>query len=177
MAELDGRERSQQPPEQTPEAEDWGAYERQYYRAATSYDTFGDFKQAILAFRTRLSREQLALVRTWTDIGSRNPWIGKAYDPPFTELSIHICQDIRELADKLLHGNWCLGQSFALENICFINQIDGADEWLTIRGEVPFESITMQTFHETREEAETRLTATIERIRQATDEQLRQLDY
>ena len=159
------------------EPTDWRIYERQYYTAFTGYESFEEFRQAILAFRAGLTPEQRNLVRGWIKIGRQNPWISQADDPPFNELSFHICGQFRELAERLLHGNWCLGQAFALENLCFINQVDGGDEWLTIRGVVPFESITMQSSRETREEAEARLAATIERIRRATDEQLRCLEY
>jgi hypothetical protein len=158
-------------------AEDWRDYERQFRTAFTNYGSFEEFQQAIQKFRAQLTPAQLQLVRDWIEIGQGNPWISEANDPPFNELSFHICQDIRELADRLLHGNWCLGQAFSLDNICFINQVDGGDEWLTIRDRVSFESITMQTFDESREQAEARLFRTIERIRRATEEQLRQLEY
>jgi len=158
--------------------EDWRPYERQYHIAYTGYHSFEEFQAAIRAARARFSPEQLDLVRQWIAIGNENLWISEAQDPPFNELSFRICQDFRELVERLLHsGRWGLGQAFALENICFINQLDGGDEWLTIRGAVPFESITMQTYHETREEAEARLAETIESIRNATDEQLRRLEY
>ena len=175
MAEDDSREFSGTAAS-TPEDE-WREYERQFERGFTNYGTFEEFWQAILDFRACLTPEQLALVRGWMAIGEKNPWISRAVDPPFNELSFHTCQGFRELAEKLLHGSWCLGQAFALENFCFINQVGGGDEWLAIRGDVSFESITMQAFQETREEAEARLAETIERIRRATDEQLRRLEY
>jgi hypothetical protein len=121
--------------------------------------------------------EQLDRIRQWVLLGRRNPWISEAVDPPFDEHSFHICRDFRELAERLLHGNWCLGQAFALDNLCFINQVEYGGEWLTIRGDVVFESITMPTRQESREQAEMRLCSTIERIQRATDEQLRRLEY
>jgi len=159
------------------DADHWKSYERQYRTTCTNFDSFTEFRQAILDFRAQLTADQLGLVREWIAIGRANPWIAKACDPPFNELSFGICQDFRELAERLLHGNWCLGQAFALENLCFINQIDGGDEWLTIRGAIPFEAITMQSYNETIEQAEERLRETIERIRRASDEQLRGLNY
>jgi hypothetical protein len=161
----------------TAEADEWREYEQQFRTTFTQFDSFEEFRQAILNFRAGLTPQQLELIRSWIAIGRENPWISEADDPPFTELSFHLCQDIRELAEKLLHGNWCLGQAFALDDLCFINQIDGGDEWLTIRGATSFESITMQTFDEAREQAEARLYETIDCIRRATDEQLRRLDY
>ncbi len=116
-------------------------------------------------------------IRTWLRIGNENPWIAQAYDPPFTELSFQICADIRELTERILHGNWCLGQAFALEDICFINQVNGGDEWLTIKGSTSFDSITMKTDRETQEEAEQRLRETVEAIRQSTEIQCKRLEY
>jgi len=78
---------------------------------------------------------------------------------------------------RILHGNWGLGQAYILGDICFINQVNGGDEWLTIKGKTAFESITMQTHQETREEAETRLRQIIPRIQAATEEQCRLLEY
>lgn len=141
------------------------------------FESAADYRRRCEAKIGELTAEQREQLAWWVAIGRRNPWIREAVDPPFTVLSFHFCRDIRELAERLLHGNWCLGQAFTLGEICFINQIDGGDEWLTIKGRTPFESITMQTFNESHEEAEERLHRTIERIRQATEEQCRKLDY
>jgi len=48
------------------------------------------------------------------------------------------------LENWLKKGNWCLGQGFGYQNICFINQIAGGDEWLTIKDDYAFESITFE---------------------------------
>jgi len=44
------------------------------------------------------------------------------------------------------HGNWCLGDTAIHKNLCFIQQIDGGDEWLTIKNfpdeAIAFESIS-----------------------------------
>jgi hypothetical protein len=144
------------------------------FHPAGSYD---EFQRCCAAKIATLTAEQRDILAAWLAIGRQNPWIARAVDPPFTVLSFHFCRDVRELAERLLHGNWCLGQAFALGEICFINQVNGGDEWLTIKGRTPFESITMQTFTETRENAEHRLYRTVERIRKATEEQCRQLLY
>ena len=124
-----------------------------------------------------LTPEEQALVAIWLRLGRQNPWIRKAWDPPFDELSFILCGDVRHLAEMIFRGNWCLGKAFALGDICFINQMDGGDEWLTIKGRTAFESITMRTFNETRTKAEARLKETIERIRTATEAQCRRLEY
>ena len=80
---------------------------------------------------------------TWLKIGKRNTWIREAWDPPFDNDSFYYCADTAELKEKFEHGNWCLGQAFCLGDLCFIQQVDGGDEWLTIKKDLPFESITM----------------------------------
>lgn len=172
-----GQYNSRAEPAEDSESHEWREYERQFQMSSRGYASFEEFRKAILDFRAALTSQERDLVQTWLEIGRRNVWISQAIDPPFTELSFRICRDLRELADRILRGNWSLGTAFTLENICFINKINGGDEWLTIREAVSFESITMQTFHESREEAEERLAATINRIRQASDKQLRDLEY
>jgi hypothetical protein len=120
------------------------------------------------------------LKHSWFEIGRNNPWIRVATDPPFTLESFSgeaDCATVQELVRNLLRGNWCLGTAFSHEDICFINQVDGGDEWLTIKGRTPFESITFRTFQESSADAERRAYETIARIRQATEEQCRNLDY
>lgn len=124
-----------------------------------------------------VSQQVRSQLRTFLRIGRQNPWIREANDPPFTELSFHVCEDEDELVERLLHGNWCLGQAFVLGDLCFINQVDGGDEWLTIKGNTAFESITMQTHSETRGAAEARLRNILRRINAASEEQCKKLEY
>lgn len=83
-------------------------------------------------------------IDVWINLGRSNPWISCAWDPPFNRDSFYECQTSEELKEKFEHGNWCLGQAFYHKDICFINQIDGGDEWLTIRHDIAFESISWQ---------------------------------
>jgi hypothetical protein len=79
-------------------------------------------------------------VATWLAVGEANRWIRRAWDPPFTRRCFVECADAAELAERLAHGNWCLGQAFFLGDLCFIQQVGGGDEWLVIRHNVAFES-------------------------------------
>jgi len=88
---------------------------------------------------------------TWVMIGKRNLWIREAYDPPFTKTMLEKCETVEALQEKLSHTGWCLGQGFFFQNLCFINQIDGGDEWLTIKDDYDFESITFSGFIKTGE--------------------------
>ncbi len=120
------------------------------------------------------------LKEAWLKIGKKNPWIREAVDPPFTMESLSgeaDCESVQQLVRNILRGNWCLGTAFHHEDICFINQVEGGDEWLTIKGKTPFESITFHTAWESDEQAEKRAYETIDRIQRATEEQCKNLDY
>jgi len=112
------------------------------------------------------------MIEEWVRVGQRNPWIRGAFDPSFDKDIFYECKDLEELTEQFLHGNWCLGSAFYLGNLCFINQINAGDEWLTIRNDTPFESITMRPTIRNGE-----LPGLIERFKSATDEQLKNLDY
>ena len=79
-------------------------------------------------------------VATWLAIGEANRWIRRACDPPCTRASFVECGYVAELATRLAHGNWCLGQAFFLGDLCFIQQVGGGDEWLVIKENIAFES-------------------------------------
>ena len=81
-------------------------------------------------------------IPTWVKIGKQNPFIRQAGDPPFNTLSFQSCISDDELLDKFEHGNWCLGQAFYRRDLCFIQQSQGGDEWLVIKQDTPFESIS-----------------------------------
>jgi hypothetical protein len=83
---------------------------------------------------------------SWDKIGNRNLWIREAYDPPFTKKMLEKCDTVESLQEKLSHTGWCLGQGFCYQNLCFINQMEGGDEWLTIKDDYPFETITFADF-------------------------------
>jgi len=82
------------------------------------------------------------LLDIWETIGKQNIWIAEAHDPPFEKTMLDKCYTPEELQSKLAHDNWCLGQGFYYQNLCFINQSDGGDEWLTIKDNYDFESIS-----------------------------------
>lgn len=110
----------------------------------------------------------------WTEIGRANPWISQAYDPPFSRRSFCECPTLDDLREKLAQDNWCLGAAFVLGDLCFINQVDGGDEWLVIKQDVPFESISCA--HIIRRDSGT-FDELVRRIRVATLEQCRNLEY
>ncbi|HKX24265.1 MAG TPA: DUF3846 domain-containing protein [Candidatus Saccharimonadales bacterium] len=112
------------------------------------------------------------LIEKWLRIGQENPWIRTAYDPPFTWESFAECYTLAELQERIVQASWSLGTAFYYRDLCFINQIDGGDEWLTIRYDIAFESITFAPFIERGEFA-----SLVQRLLTASKEQCQQLEY
>lgn len=110
------------------------------------------------------------LIKEWVRIGQENPWISRAVDPPFDETMFVECESLEELYDRLKTG-WCVGTAFYLGTLAFINQVDGGDEWLVIRGTVPFESITAHAM------SFDRFREWYERVMRASDKDLARLKY
>lgn len=108
----------------------------------------------------------------WLEIGHKNPWISEASDPPFSRKSFVVCNSVEELYIFIWHGNWSLGTAFILGDLCFINQVDGGDEYLTIKQDLPFESASLLAM--IRADGFFNF---IERIQKATLEQCKRLEY
>ena len=71
----------------------------------------------------------------------------------------------------MIKGNWILGQPFYFKNLCFINQINAGDEFLVIRDDIEFESITSECFSEQQFED------WVNCVLNASENQLRTLEY
>lgn len=108
----------------------------------------------------------------WFEIGRTTPPLHDAVDPEFTPDSFTGCFSLQELRERFEHGNWSLGTSFYYKDLCFICRVDGADEWLTIRHGVAFESISFMPIIEHGE-----FDSLIARLLAATKEQCLRLEY
>jgi hypothetical protein len=131
-------------------------------------------------FAERLKEEKEATraaswIPTWLKFGRENPWIRRASDPPFNTQSFYPCVSDDDLLDKFAQGNWCAGQAFYRGDLCFINQSNGGDEWLTIKRNVPFESISFG--HIINKEGRAAAQALLDRLRTASVERCRELEY
>jgi len=101
-------------------------------------------------------------------------------DEPFAEFdyeySFHRCSSLEELKNKFLQGNWSIRQGFLYENLAFINQVNGGDEWWTLKEFddklFDFESITFNYIIRNNE-----FEGFIERLLKATKEQCKKLEY
>ena len=74
-------------------------------------------------------------------------------EDPFAETDYKYCftrcSTLAELKTFFLQGNWAIRQGFIYKSLAFINQINGGDEWWTLKkfpdGEIiAFESISMR---------------------------------
>src|SRR5260370_472459 len=71
--------------------------------------------------------------------------------------------------------HWGLAQAFYRGDSCFINQVDAADEWLAIKQDKPFESISLGRI--IRDEGRDAAQVLLDRLRKAPVERCRELDY
>lgn len=108
----------------------------------------------------------------WYRLGVSNPSVSAAIDPPFTPGSFVGCYSTDELEEQISRGNWSIGTAFYYRDLCFIQQVDGGDEWLTIRHGIAFESMTLEPYIE-----EGRFAQLIRRLLAATKAQCQALTY
>ena len=111
----------------------------------------------------------------WLELGRKNRWVKRASDPEFNERSFYACRDMVELISKFRQGNWSLGSAFTLGNLCFIQQEDGGDEWLTIKEDLAFESMSCGWM--IRHRGEAYFVAIVEAIQRASKDDCRMLHY
>jgi hypothetical protein len=83
----------------------------------------------------------------WLKVGGidfeDDPFMENDYGYEFTEFD-----SIEELEEFFDHGNWAIRQGAVYKDLAFINQVNGGDEWWTLKnfdGEwIDFESITFR---------------------------------
>lgn len=87
----------------------------------------------------------------------KNDWLKTGgvmfQDDPMADLDYTFCftecKTLKELKEYFIRGNWAIRQGFKLENLAFVNQDNGGDEWKVFKkfpdGElITFESISMR---------------------------------
>lgn len=119
-------------------------------------------------------------------IGMKNGWCSGQYaiqdgdyiveEDRLNKNSFKIYTDLEELKETLSRDNWCLGTSCIYNDLCFMNQVDGGGEWLTIKrfGDeaIAFESMSMSLIIKDGEFEET-----ISRLEAATKKQCQTWTY
>lgn len=90
------------------------------------------------------------------EIGMKNGWCNGRYamedGNPIVENdrlnmnSFTVIESEEALKAFFAYGNWCLGQAVIFKDLCFIQQVNGGDEWLAIKnfddGTLAFESMS-----------------------------------
>ena len=128
------------------------------------------------------SRCHISLV----DKCQENLWLmrgGAAFedDPEFeadSPYSFFRVDGIEKLEKVFANGNWAIRNGFLYKDLCFINQVNGGDEWWTLKYDhqaneyVAFESITFIPFIKNGD-----FGTLIGRLTNATIEQCKALEY
>lgn len=72
-------------------------------------------------------------------------------DDPFLEdypYDFAATDDVERLRGALAQGNWAIRQGFAYKDLCFVQQVDGGDEWWSLKrdggGWTAFDSISFE---------------------------------
>lgn len=98
-------------------------------------------------------------------------------DDPFLEdypYDFAVTDDVERLRGALSQGNWAIRQGFAYKDLCFVQQVDGGDEWWSLKrdggGWTAFDSISFERMAAQPEPFE----AAIERMASCTPEECRE---
>lgn len=69
-----------------------------------------------------------------------NGWVMKGgypwQDDPFLEeypYDFAVCANLEDLRRTFAHGNWAIRQGFLYDDLAFVQQVDGGDEWWTLK--------------------------------------------
>lgn len=114
----------------------------------------------------------------------KNGWLKRGgydwQDDPYLEeypYEFDRCFSMDDLCDFFRAGNWAIRQGVVYGDLAFIQQINGGDEWWTLKQDgdswVPFESVSFQAIAKDRSE----LVRHIAGMRLATPEECKHLDY
>lgn len=114
----------------------------------------------------------------------KNKWVKRGgvtwqEDPYMEEYPYEFdrCFSMDDLSDFFRAGNWAIRQGVIYGDLAFIQQVNGGDEWWTLKQDgdtwVPFENLALQEIAEDRSE----LVRTIAGMRLATPEECQRLEY
>ena len=132
----------------------------------------------------RLKEADERTKRELTDKCQENGWLRRGgypwQDDPYLEeypYEFAKAGSVEELRGFFAHGNWALRQGIVYEDLAFVQQVDGGDEWWTLKrtdsGWLAFES---WSFGRIVQEPE-RFSHAIECMHRATPEQCKRLEY
>ena len=129
-------------------------------------------------------RASAEIYQQLTDKCQDNMWLKRGgimfEDDPCAEADYDYCfcvaNAIDDLAHFFEHGNWAIRQGITYGDLAFINQVNGGDEWWTLKRFdtqwLAFESVTFSPMIKRGE-----FSRYINRLEKATEEQCRTLSY
>lgn len=117
-------------------------------------------------------------------ICQKNGWLKRGgypwQDDPYLEeypYEFDRCFSMEDLSDFFKAGNWAIRQGVVYGDLAFIQQVDGGDEWWTLKQDgpdwVPFESLSLQAIAKERSE----LVRYVAGMRIATVDECKHLNY
>jgi hypothetical protein len=62
------------------------------------------------------------MIEEWLEIGNKNTWIKRAYDPPFNRESFYECKTADELVDKFQEGIGVKDKPFIIKTCALSNR-------------------------------------------------------
>ncbi len=132
----------------------------------------------------RLKEADERTKRELADKCQENGWLRRGgypwQDDPYLEeypYQFAMADSVEELRGFFAHGNWALRQGIVYEDLAFVQQVDGGDEWWTLKrdgsGWIDFESWSFGRIVQDPE----RFAHAIECMHRATPEQCKRLEY
>lgn len=160
-------------------------------------DVTGSMFSYIKTFE-EMSREQKNLAVEAVKLAWRNPWMSGAVDieegDPMAAVEyapnisrVGLITRIDDLIRYFKFGNWGRGSGVVYENLCFLQQVNGGDEWKVTKnfpnGSIAFESISFEHIitdkwkEHPHENGADRAKDIIRRLQKATRKQCEECDY
>ena len=89
------------------------------------------------------TKEEQEMWKQAYKIGMQNGWMNGEFakedgyfiveEDRLNKNSCFVIDDINNLETFFKTGNWCLGQTVLYKNLAFMQQVNGGDEWLTLK--------------------------------------------
>ena len=146
-----------------------------------------------MMFGRKFTEEEKPIWKKFYDLGMTNGWMNGEYDRAdgnficesdrLNMKSGFVIDKVGELKQFFKAGNWCLGCSVMHKDFCFMQQVNGGDEWMVAKYDketdsvFSFESWSCAHMIKDKNDKENEFSNCLRRIKKATNEQLRRGEY
>lgn len=141
-----------------------------------------------MEFGRKLTKEELPKWELFYQLGMKNGWMNGSYahaDGDFiveadrlNKNSGFAIDKVGELKKFFKHGNWCLGDSVIFKDFCFMQQVNGGDEWMVCKYDKDTNSaFSFESWSCGRMIEDKTFSKELRAIQKATNENLRHLKY